>query len=104
METQNDVDDAQESRLTKKHVRTLDTWKVHYAEWSGDRPIYNTDRTTVLMCKIRDILNYSPNVPLKTRWLNDEIIVAYASIFESTRCKVIGANQFMSFARTGQLP
>ena len=30
METEYDVEDIQETRLTKKHVRTLDTWKVHY--------------------------------------------------------------------------
>ena len=104
METQYDVEDVQETRLTKKHVRTLDTWKIHYAEWRGDHPIYLTDQCTVLMSRIRNMLNYSPEVHYKNRWLNDEIIVAYASIFENDWCRVIGATQFMSFARTGQLP
>ena len=104
METQYDVEDVQETRLTKKHVRTLDTWRIHYEEWRGDCPIYITDQCTVLMSRIQNMLNYSPEVHYKDRWLNNELIVAYASIFENDWCRVIGATHFMSFARTGQLP
>ena len=104
METQRDVEDVQETRLTKKNMRTLDTWNIHYKEWKGSRPVYLTDQCTVLMERIRSMLNYEPGVSYKERWLNDEIIVAYATIFENEWCKVIGSNQFMSFARTGQLP
>ena len=104
METEYDVEDVQETRLTRKHVRTLDTWKIHYEEWRGDQEVFKTDQCTVLMSRIRKMLNYTPGTYYKERWLNDETIFAYASIFENDWCKVIGATQFMSFARTGQLP
>ena len=104
METENDVEDVQQTRLTKKHVRTLDTWKVHFEEWKGDQEVFRSDQCTVMMSKIRNMLNYTPGTYFKDRWLNDETIFAYASIFENDWCKTIGTTEYMSFERTGQLP
>ena len=104
METENDVEDVQQTRLTKKHVRTLDTWKVHFEEWKGDQEVFRSDQCTVKMSKIRNMLNYTPGTYFKDRWLNDETIFAYASIFENDWCKTIGTTEYMSFERTGQLP
>ena len=102
MEIPRDVDDIPGTRLTRKNVRTLDTWRVHLQHWEPDRLITRSEQCEVRMKMLRSMLNYGRGTTPKDRWLNDEVIVAYASLFEQRWSKVLGAIHFQSFYRTGQ--
>ena len=104
MEHPQDVDDIPATKLTRKNIRTLDTWKVHLQQWECNRLITMDEHFKVRMKNFRSMLNYSAGTRPKDRWLNDIVIVGYASIFETRWNKVIGVIQYQSFARTGQIP